>query len=80
MNQEKRLAAERSLEYVRDGMCLGLGSGSTAAIMLELLGRRVRDGLRVRGVPTSEMSRQLAERAGIPIVDLRRGFPSGSRD
>lgn len=68
INHEKRLAAERSLEYVRDGMCLGLGSGSTAAIMLELLGQRVRDGLRVRGVPTSETSRQLAERAGIPIV------------
>ncbi len=68
MNQEKRLAAERSLEYVRDGMCLGLGSGSTAAIMLELLGQRVRDGLRVRGVPTLETSRQLAERVGIPIV------------
>jgi len=68
MNPEKRAAAERSLEYVRDGMCLGLGSGSTAAIMLELLGQRVRDGLRVRGVPTSETSRQLAELAGIPIV------------
>lgn len=68
MNAEKRAAAERSLEYVRDGMCLGLGSGSTAAIMLELLGQRVRDGLRVRGVPTSEASRQVAEHAGIPIV------------
>ena len=70
--QEKRLAAERSLEYVRDGMCLGLGSGSTAAIMLGLLGRRVREGLRVRGVPTSEMSRELAEREGIPIVGFDR--------
>lgn len=68
ISREKRLAAERSLEYVRDGMCLGLGSGSTAAIMLGLLGQRVRDGLRVRGVPTSETSRQLAERAGIPLV------------
>lgn len=74
-NQEKRLAAERSLEYVRDGMCLGLGSGSTAAIMLELLGQRVHEGLRVRGVPTSETSRQLAELAGIPIV----GFDDVSR-
>ena len=72
INREKRLAAERSLEYVRDGMCLGLGSGSTAAIMLELLGRRVREGLRVRGVPTSEMSRELAEREGIPIVGFDR--------
>jgi ribose 5-phosphate isomerase A len=75
LKREKRLAAERSLEYVRDGMCLGLGSGSTAAIMLELLGRRVREGLRVRGVPTSEMSRQLAAREGIPIV----GFDQVSR-
>jgi len=68
INQEKRLAAQRSLEFVRDGMCLGLGSGSTAAIMLQLLGLRVREGLRVCGVPTSEMSRALAEREGIPIV------------
>ena len=70
INREKRLAAQRSLEYVRDGMCLGLGSGSTAAIMLELLGQRVRQGLRVRGVPTSETSRQLAQREGIPIVSF----------
>lgn len=70
INREKRLAAERSLDYVRDGMCLGLGSGSTAAIMLELLGQRVRQGLRVRGVPTSEASRQLAQREGIPIVNF----------
>lgn len=68
INREKRLAAERSLEFVHDGMCLGLGSGSTAAIMLELLGRRVREGLCVRGIPTSDMSRELAEREGIPIV------------
>jgi len=74
INEEKRLAAERSLDYVRDGMCLGLGSGSTAAIMLELLGQRVRSGLRVRGVPTSETSRQLAELAGIPMVSLDEVF------
>jgi ribose 5-phosphate isomerase A len=66
--REKRLAAERSLEYVRDGMVLGLGSGSTATIMLERLGQRVREGLQVRGVPTSETSRRLAEQAGIPLV------------
>jgi ribose 5-phosphate isomerase A len=65
---EKRLAAAKSLEYVRDGMCLGLGSGSTAAIMLELLGQRVREGLRIRGVPTSEASRKLAAQSGIPLV------------
>jgi len=68
VKREKRLAAERSLQYVHDDMCLGLGSGSTAAIMLELLGQRVRDGLRVRGVPTSESSRKLALREGIPLI------------
>jgi ribose 5-phosphate isomerase A len=67
---EKRLAAERSLQFVRDGMCLGLGSGSTAAIMLELLGQRVREGLRVCGVPTSTSSRRLAEQHGIPLIDF----------
>lgn len=75
INREKRLAAEFSLRYVQDGMCLGLGSGSTAAIMLELLGQRVREGLRVRGVPTSEMSRELAQRVGIPLI----GFDQVSR-
>jgi len=65
---EKRLAAAKSLEYVRDGMCLGLGSGSTAAIMLEMLGARARAGLRVSGIPTSEASRRLAESAGIPLI------------
>ncbi len=70
IEQEKRLAAARSLDLVRDGMCLGLGSGSTAAIMLELLGERVRAGLRIRGVPTSEASRYLAEQWGIPLTDF----------
>jgi ribose 5-phosphate isomerase A len=68
IEHEKRLAAAKSLDFVRDGMCLGLGSGSTAAMMLEMLGQRARDGLRVTGVPTSEASRRLAERAGIPVV------------
>ncbi len=66
--REKRLAAERSLQLVQDGMCLGLGSGSTAAIMLELLGQRVRDGLSIRGVPTSSSSGRIAREAGIPLV------------
>lgn len=69
--QEKRLAAEKSLKYVHDGMCLGLGSGTTAAIMLELLGGRIRDGLRVCGVPTSEVSKRLAQQAGIPLVSFK---------
>jgi ribose 5-phosphate isomerase A len=68
IEHEKRLAAAKSLEFVRDGMCLGLGSGSTATIMLQLLGERVRDGLHIAGVPTSEASRRLAEQAGITLL------------
>jgi ribose 5-phosphate isomerase A len=68
--QEKRLAAAKSLEYVQDGMCLGLGSGSTAAIMVEMLAERIRGGLRVRGVPSSEGTRRLALRLGIPLLSF----------
>lgn len=68
LEHEKRLAAAKSLEFVRDGMHLGLGSGSTATIMLQMLGQRVRQGLSVAGVPTSEASRRLARQAGIPLI------------
>src|SRR5215813_12348071 len=52
-------------------MTLGLGTGSTSVYMIRALGERVqKEGLRVRGVPTSERSRQLAEEMGIPLVDL----------
>jgi ribose 5-phosphate isomerase A len=66
--KEKRLAAAKSLDFVQDGMCLGLGSGTTAAIMVELLAERIRAGLRVRGLPSSEGTRRLALRLGIPLV------------
>ena len=69
-DQEKRLAAEISLQWVEDGMTLGLGSGSTAAWMVRLLGERIREGLRVRGAPTSENTRKLAEQCGVPLVDF----------
>ena len=50
----KQQAAERALELVEDGMTLGLGTGSTAARFVDLVGRRVKEGLKVRCVPTSE--------------------------
>jgi len=70
MDQLKREAAARALEEVRDGMRLGLGTGSTAKHFVELLGMRVRDGLKVVGVPTSEVTRHDAERWGIPLTTL----------
>jgi ribose 5-phosphate isomerase A len=68
--QEKRLAAEAALVEVKEGMTLGLGTGSTAAWFVRGLGERVRQGLRVRGVPTSERTRALASSLGIPLVTL----------
>jgi ribose 5-phosphate isomerase A len=70
MDELKRLAAARALEEVRDGMQLGLGTGSTAKHFVELLGERVRGGLDVIGVPTSEATRADAVRCGIPLTTL----------
>jgi ribose 5-phosphate isomerase A len=72
MNAEqfKRAAAARALEFVRPGMRLGLGTGSTAKHFVELLGERVRNGLDVVGVPTSEATHADATRAGIPLATL----------
>jgi ribose 5-phosphate isomerase A len=70
MEQLKRQAAARALEEVRDGMMLGLGTGSTAKHFVELLGERVRAGLKVAGVPTSEATRADALRCGVPLTTL----------
>lgn len=67
----KEVAARRAVEYVQDGMTLGLGSGSTAAYAIQAIGERLhREGLRLRGVPTSARSRELAEELRIPLIDL----------
>jgi ribose 5-phosphate isomerase A len=70
MDELKRQAAARALEHVDDGMKLGLGTGSTARHFVELLGERVRAGLKVIGVPTSEATRADAERCGVPLTTL----------
>jgi len=67
---EKRAAARRSLDFVSDGMAVGLGSGSTASCFIELLGEAVRSGLRIRAVATSLHSEELARDAGIQLCDL----------
>jgi ribose 5-phosphate isomerase A len=66
----KRQAAAHALQDVRDGMKLGLGSGSTAKHFVELLGERVRAGLDVICVPTSETTRAAALRCGVPLATL----------
>lgn len=71
-DEQKRAAAVAAVAAeVRDGMTLGLGTGSTARFVIEEVGRRVRkDGLRVRAVPTSLATAELATALGIEVVDL----------
>ena len=70
VDAQKRAAAARALDFVGPGMRLGLGSGSTAKHFVELLALRVRAGLRVIAVATSEATRQDAERLGVPLATL----------
>jgi ribose 5-phosphate isomerase A len=69
-DQEKEAAARASLQFVKDGQVVGLGTGSTAAFFIKLLAERVKAGLRVRGIPTSVKSQELAESLGIPLTTL----------
>jgi ribose 5-phosphate isomerase A len=66
----KRQAAARALEWVRPGMRLGLGTGSTARHFVDLLSEKVRGGLDVIGVPTSEATREQAQKCGIRLSTL----------
>lgn len=70
MEALKRQAAARALERVTDGMKLGLGTGSTARHFVDLLGEKVRAGMNVVGVPTSEATRAQAEQCGIRLTTL----------
>ena len=67
---EKEAAAHASLRFIRDGHGVGLGTGSTAACFIRLLGEQVKNGLRIRGIPTSVRSRELALSLGIPLTTL----------
>lgn len=79
-DEQKRQAAMAAVRLVEDGMTLGLGTGSTAAWFVTLLGERVKDGLRVRGVPTSEATARQARGLGIEVIGLDDvGFGAGGR-
>ncbi len=69
MTVAKENAAMAALEFVEDGMTLGLGSGSTAEIFIDKLGELVAGGLKVTGVPTSRRTADCAVEAGVPLVD-----------
>jgi ribose 5-phosphate isomerase A len=66
---------ERALQFLADGDAVGLGSGRAASAFIRLLGDRVREGLRVRGVPTSQESARLARECGVPLVELGDALP-----
>ncbi|MBD2870816.1 ribose-5-phosphate isomerase RpiA [Paenibacillus arenilitoris] len=68
--ETKRIAAERAVEYVGDGMVVGLGTGSTAYWAIQKLGARVKEGLRVKAIATSIESEALARELGIPILSF----------
>lgn len=63
-----RAIAERALQLISDGSVVGLGTGHAATAFIHALGERVRAGLRVRGIPTSQVSADLAGRLGIPLT------------
>ena len=67
---QKRAAAARAVEFVRPGMRLGLGTGSTAKHFVELIGERARAGLDIIAVPTSDATFADAKRCGIPLTTL----------
>lgn len=66
----KRAAAERALSLIRSGMTLGLGTGSTAEIFLELLAERLKGRLEIRGVATSERTAALATSLRVPLISI----------
>ena len=68
----KRLAAARAVDEVKDGMVVGLGSGTTAAFAVEALAVRVTTGLRVVGIPTSKATATMARRLGIPLTSFAK--------
>jgi len=68
----KRRAAQWAAAQVEDGMAVGLGSGSTSALVIDEVGRRVREGLRIVGIATSIHSHRQAESLGIPLTDFAR--------
>lgn len=70
LDDAKRNAASAAMDFVEDGMTIGLGTGSTAAFFVEFLADEVADGLLIKGVPTSEATRRLAESHGIPLVPV----------
>ena len=66
----KKIAGDTAAEYVKDGMVVGLGTGSTAFHVVNAIGERVKNGLSIQAIPTSEATRRQAEGLGIPLLTI----------
>src|SRR5438270_25908 len=69
-DQLKRMAADWAAAQLKDGLIVGLGSGSTAALAVAAIGERVKKGLKIIGIPTSELTADQARELGIPLSTL----------
>lgn len=70
LDEQKQAAARESLRFLQDGMVVGLGTGSTATHAVRFIGERVCEGLKIRGIPSSIHTQQLAQELGIPLTDF----------
>lgn len=66
----KQLVGEKATEYIKDGMVVGLGTGSTAYFAIQKIGQMVREGLKIQGVPTSKATEQMALELNIPLLKM----------
>ena len=67
---KKKIAGEKAAEYVKDGMVVGLGTGSTAFHLVNAIGERVKNGLKIQAIPTSKATEAQARELGIPLLTI----------
>lgn len=65
---EKQIVGEKAAEFVKDGMIVGLGTGSTVFYTIQKLGQLVKEGLSIKGIPTSIQTKEVAKELGIPLT------------
>ena len=68
---EKQLVGEKAVEFIKDGMVVGLGTGSTVYYTIMKLGQLVKEGLSIQGIPTSIQTEELAKKLGIPLASYK---------
>ncbi len=68
--EPEKIAGEKAAEYIKDGMVVGLGTGSTAKFMVDKVGEMVKNGLKIQAIPTSKATEQQARELGIPLLSI----------